>query len=151
MKNLFLYNWMVREDWFNWCKQFSNEQLLAERKGGLGNILHTLLHIIVVEHDWIQDLKGGRVAELIVSDYRTIEDVIELHHKWHDEIKEFVMGWHEDLDKIELILDEDRYTYGEVLKHLIVHEVHHIGQLSIWARDLGKAPVTANYIRKGLQ
>ncbi|MBD8069440.1 DinB family protein [Bacillus sp. PS06] len=151
MKNLFLYNWMVRQEWFDWCKQFSNEELLAERNGGIGNILHTLLHIIVVEYDWIQDLKGGRIAEIRANDYKTLEDVIELHNKWHEEIEEFVMGWHEDLDKIELILEDDKYTYGEVLNHIIVHEIHHIGQLSIWARELGKEPITANYIRRGLQ
>lgn len=30
-----------------------------------------------------------------------------------------------------------RYTKGEILRHLIAHEIHHMGQLSIWVRDLG--------------
>ncbi|HDR5022767.1 TPA: damage-inducible protein DinB, partial [Bacillus cereus] len=42
------------------------------------------------------------------------------------------------------------YTYGEVLRHVIVHEIHHIGQLSIWARELNLRPVSANLIGRGL-
>ncbi|WP_276575678.1 DinB family protein, partial [Bacillus cereus group sp. BfR-BA-01524] len=32
-------------------------------------------------------------------------------------------------------------THGEIIRHVIVHEIHHIGQLSIWAREIGKEPV----------
>ncbi|QWH42653.1 hypothetical protein EXW53_12305 [Bacillus mycoides] len=39
---------------------------------------------------------------------------------------------------------------GEVLRHVIVHEIHHIGQLSIWARELNLQPVSANLIGRGL-
>ncbi|HDR5875335.1 TPA: damage-inducible protein DinB, partial [Bacillus anthracis] len=31
-----------------------------------------------------------------------------------------------------------------------VHEIHHIGQLSIWARELNLRPVSANLIGRGL-
>lgn len=41
-------------------------------------------------------------------------------------------------------------TWGEVIRHTIAHEIHHIGQLSIRARELGKKPVSANLIGRGL-
>ncbi|PER29890.1 hypothetical protein CN931_22460 [Bacillus sp. AFS054943] len=41
------------------------------------------------------------------------------------------------------------YRYGEVLRHVIVHEIHHIGQLSIWAKELNLQPVSANLIGRG--
>ena len=41
-------------------------------------------------------------------------------------------------------------TWGEVMRHMIAHEIHHIGQLSVWAREIGKKPVSANLIGKGL-
>lgn len=28
------------------------------------------------------------------------------------------------------------------MRHAIAHEIHHIGQLSIWARELGRKPVS---------
>ena len=34
--------------------------------------------------------------------------------------------------------------------HVIDHEIHHIGQLSIWAREMGVVPVSANLIGRGI-
>ncbi len=34
----------------------------------------------------------------------------------------------------------------DILHHVIVHEIHHIGQLSVWAREIALHPVPANYI-----
>jgi uncharacterized damage-inducible protein DinB len=152
MKQLFQYNWQVREEWFNWCKQFTTEQLLENRAGGFGNILHTLLHIIVVEYDWINDLNGGKGYKFNIEEFNSSEDVIKLHNDWHAEVERFVTEWKVEMSSKILELDDGRsFTYGEVVNHVIVHEVHHIGQLSIWARELGSAPISANLIGRGLQ
>lgn len=47
--------------------------------------------------------------------------------------------------------DEDKYTVDEILHHIIIHEVHHIGQLSIWARELARSPIPANFIGRELK
>lgn len=36
------------------------------------------------------------------------------------------------------------------MRHVIVHEIHHIGQISVWVRELGYEPVSANLIGRGL-
>jgi uncharacterized damage-inducible protein DinB len=41
-------------------------------------------------------------------------------------------------------------AWGEIMRHVIAHEIHHMGQLSVWARELGREPVSANVIGKGL-
>ncbi|PLR86418.1 hypothetical protein CVD25_07745 [Bacillus canaveralius] len=33
------------------------------------------------------------------------------------------------------------FPYKKVIQHVITHEIHHIGQLSIWSRELGIKPV----------
>ncbi|MBZ4317248.1 DinB family protein, partial [Mycobacterium tuberculosis] len=30
--------------------------------------------------------------------------------------------------------------------HIIAHEVHHIGQLSVWSRELRLQPVSSNFV-----
>ncbi|MPQ27207.1 hypothetical protein GA512_19800 [Bacillus paralicheniformis] len=35
---------------------------------------------------------------------------------------------------------------GGVLRHLIAHEIHHIGQISVWAREMNRVPVSASYV-----
>jgi uncharacterized damage-inducible protein DinB len=153
MKNLFYYNWMVREEWFEWAKQFSNEELAATRTGGFGNILHTLLHIVVVEYDWINDLKGGGDYEFNLEEFETLHDVMALSNRWKKEVQDFVDDWTDELIDKQLILEDGKkiFTYGEVMNHVIAHEIHHIGQLSVWARELDSKPVSANFIGKGLR
>lgn len=49
-------------------------------------------------------------------------------------------------------LDHDApYTYGEVIRHVIAHEIHHVGQLSVWVRELGLKPPSSNLIRRDLE
>lgn len=36
MLKFFEYNWQVRDEWFEWCKQVPKEELLKNRVGGLG-------------------------------------------------------------------------------------------------------------------
>lgn len=33
MQTLFRYNWMVREEWYKWCEELPEEELLKERTG----------------------------------------------------------------------------------------------------------------------
>lgn len=58
MQALFQYNWLIREDWYQWCEDVAEEELLLVRTGGVGGILHTLFHIIDVEWSWIRLLQG---------------------------------------------------------------------------------------------
>ena len=59
MQTFFRYNWMVREDWYRWCEELSEEELLRNRTGGMGSILHTLFHIVDVEWSWIRLLHSA--------------------------------------------------------------------------------------------
>ncbi|WP_374702621.1 DinB family protein [Bacillus sp. V33-4] len=62
------------------------------------------------------------------------------------EVEEYVGNWSEDNETLKL----DGFTYADVIRHVIAHEIHHIGQLSIWSRELGLKPVSANLIGRGL-
>ena len=155
MKRLFQYNWMVRGEWYKWCEDVSEEELLKERIGGLGNILHTLFHIIEVEWSWIRLLQGNPECEESFDQYRSLAQVRQLDARFRLEVENFVNNWDDSLETELLFetLDDGSVVinqWGEVVRHIIVHEIHHIGQLSIWARELGKRPVSANFIERGL-
>lgn len=152
---LFRYNWMVREDWYRWCEDLDAEDLLVERIGGVGGILHTLFHIIDVEWSWLQILQGKPDFQENFKDYQSLQKIRELDAKFRIEVEQFVREWDESMENRlfqETMPDGrvDTDTWGEVMRHVIAHEIHHIGQLSIWARELGKKPVSANLIGRGL-
>ncbi len=152
LKTLFYYNWQVRDDWFKWCEQLTKEELLRKRVGGVGSILETLFHIVDVEYSWISALQEKEDNEPQFKDYQSIKKVKALSDSYRRELEEFLQIWSDDLEyKILKASWTDKiYTYGEVLRHVIVHEIHHIGQLSIWARELNLQPVSANLIGRGL-
>ncbi|MGG3526437.1 damage-inducible protein DinB [Bacillus pseudomycoides] len=152
MGTLFRYNWQVRDQWFEWCKQLSEEDLLCKRVGGVGSILETLFHIVDVEYSWIRALQGKVDFELKFEDYRTLEKVKQLSDSFRTKMEDFTQTWSSNLENKILTASwtDETFKYGEVLRHVIAHEIHHIGQLSIWARQLNLQPVSANLIRRGL-
>ena len=152
MIQFFEYNWQVRDEWFDWCNQLSTEELLKKRKGGVGNILYTLFHIIDVEYSWVRAIQGKEDVLFQFADYNTLEKVISLSDKLRNEIAEFIKINLEELKEklVSVSWDEENYTFNEILHHIIIHEIHHIGQLSVWARELELSPVPTNYIGRKL-
>lgn len=146
---------MVREDWYRWCEEVNEEDLLVERTGGVGGILHTLFHIIDVEWSWIRIIQGKPDFQESFGDYQSLEKVRELDARFRTEVEQFVHEWDESMENrlFQETMPDGRIvtdTWGEVMRHVIAHEIHHIGQLSVWARELGKKPVSANLIGRGL-
>ncbi|CAM2877918.1 DinB family protein [Paenibacillus sediminis] len=153
MEKLFRYNWIVRDEWFDLCSELPHEELVRERIGGTGSILKTLFHIADVEWSWIRVLQGEPVFDPDFNDYMELARVKKFSDACRLEVERFVVKWTDDLEKKILITPWDKsesFTYGEVMRHVIAHEIHHIGQLSIWSRELGRKPVSANFIGKGL-
>ena len=151
----FQYNWLVREDWYQWCERLSEEELLCKRAGGVGSILETLFHIADVEWSWIRLLQGKPDFQEKFENYATLEKVRLLDSTFRMEVEAFVNDWNDTMESRILYdtLSDGRIeqdTWGEVIRHVIAHEIHHIGQLSIWARELGEKPVSANVIGRGL-
>ncbi|MFJ8261224.1 DinB family protein [Rummeliibacillus sp. NPDC094406] len=155
MKTFFRYNWMVREDWYRWCEELSEEELLQNRTGGMGSILHTLFHIVDVEWSWIRHLQGKTDFQESFDGYKSLNRVRKLDAEFHFEVEGFVNNWDASMEN-RLLYDTlpdgkmETYTWGEIMRHTIAHEIHHIGQLSIWAREIGKRPVSANLKGRGL-
>jgi uncharacterized damage-inducible protein DinB len=149
--NFFQYNWQVRDEWFSWCEQLAEGELLKELIGGRGNILHTLLHIIDVEFSWIRAIQGKQDIVIDFNEFTTIESVKELSIHYREEIDEFLLNGNSSSDHVVTASwMEGEFTKQEILHHIIAHEIHHVGQLSIWARELGLKPVSSNVIFRGL-
>jgi uncharacterized damage-inducible protein DinB len=146
---------MVREEWYRWCEDVPLEELLRVRTGGVGGILHTLFHIVDVEWSWIRVMQGRPDFQENFDHYRSLEQVRKLDAEFRPEVEEFVHAWdvsmenrpfHDTRPDGSVTTD----AWGEIVRHIIAHEIHHIGQLSVWAREVGKKPVSANVIGKGL-
>ncbi|MCM3711866.1 DinB family protein [Sporosarcina luteola] len=155
MKTFFAYNWQVREDWYRWCEEVEEAELLRTRTGGVGCILETLFHVIDVEWSWVRVLEGKPAPLENFEDFKSLGKVRELDARFKPEVEAFVRDWEESMEHnlIQSKLPDGRIVtdaWGEVMRHIIAHEIHHIGQLSVWAREIGKKPVSASAIGRGL-
>ncbi|MFC3417910.1 DinB family protein [Salinicoccus hispanicus] len=152
MIHFFKYNWQVRDEWMDRCSQLSDEILMEKRTGGPGSILYTLFHIIDVEQSWIRSIRGKEDIVYNFEDHNSLEKVKELSDRLRKEVADHLdVELKETEDRIVSVpWDEEEFTRIEILHHVIAHELHHMGQLSIWAREMDMEPVTANFIRRNL-
>ncbi len=156
MKHFFEYNWQVRDEWFELLKTISQEELYKKRIGGVGNIAYTLFHIIDVECAWICcDLQQKTIPFVPFEDLPTLESIMDLSQQYRKEVQAFLDNWKPVTMKKRIeVFDNDgqkeEFAQGEILSHVIAHEIHHIGQLSIWVREIGLKPVSANLIRRNI-
>lgn len=152
MLMLFQYNWQVREEWLQWCRGISASEQTKERAGGMGSFRLTILHIIDVEYSWIRTLMGKPDIEIDLTSYNSIDEIEDLSNKLQQENKAYLSEWTHDIENQIVYASwlNQSFTKGEIIRHIIVHEVHHIGQLSIWARKMGMKPISANFIDRGL-
>lgn len=132
-----------------------HEELIRQRTGGVGSILKTLFHIVDVEWSWIVELQGKPIDDESFDDFNTLERIRQLDQRYRAEVEAFVNAWDDSMERRALRSAErdgsiSVFAWGEVMRHVIAHEIHHIGQLSVWSRELGRQPVSANLIRNGL-
>jgi uncharacterized damage-inducible protein DinB len=149
----FEYNWQVRDEWFTWCEQLPEQELTLSRTGGVGSILKTLFHIIDVEYSWIRGIQGKEDIIFDYVDYDTLKKVQSLSDRCRNEVIEFLMetGEGREEEMVRVPWDDEEYAVDEVLHHLIAHEIHHVGQLSVWARELNLSPVSAHYAGRSIK
>ncbi|MCM3490154.1 DinB family protein [Alkalihalophilus marmarensis] len=148
MRSFFEYNWQVRDDWLEWCEQISTEELLKPRTGGPGSILYTLFHVIEVEYSWIKAMQGKEDEVIPFEQYDTLEQLKKLSNDCRAEIMKFIEKglFGNKNESVYVSWENQSYTKDEILHHVIAHEIHHIGQLSVWARELEFKPVSAHFI-----
>lgn len=152
MIHLIKYNWDIRDKYLKAFSRLPLEELRKDRRAGLGSILKTFIHIIDVEYSWMRAMNNKSDVSINFDDYIDVQSIVELSNQSRNEISEYLKSWSTDSEK-DIIYPSwtiDSYSKGEIIRHIIAHEIHHIGQLSIWARELDIEPVNTNFIGRGI-
>ncbi|MGK7377651.1 DinB family protein [Planococcus sp. 1R117A] len=151
MTEMFLYNWQIREEWLGWCETLSPEELEKKRAGGMGSILHNLYHVVYCEQYWINHLRGTPVLGNDMKNITTLQEVKAFSALIQPQTHQFLQSY--PLEGANQVLEHQRkdgsiklLPYEKVLRHITAHEIHHIGQLSVWSRDMGLKPVSSDLI-----
>ncbi|MGM9922707.1 MAG: DinB family protein [Bacillus sp. (in: firmicutes)] len=151
MLDLFKYNWQVRDEWFEWCQDVPWEELVKKRIGGMGSILHTLYHVCDCEQIWINQLQDTPVIDKDMNAVSTLEEVVAFSALTRENTGRFLQNYCDDWEQKPFTYHGRNgrslsFTYGKALLHIITHEIHHIGQLSVWSREIGRKPVSSDLL-----
>jgi uncharacterized damage-inducible protein DinB len=147
------YNWQVRDEWFDWCETLTPDQLHVKQIGGAGSILYTLFHIVEVENSWLRAVQSKQDMQYTFEEYSSLPKIKALSNQLRKEHLPFLQS---DLDSllgrwVEASWDQQSYQAKDILNHLIIHEVHHMGQLSIWARQMQRQPIESHYVGRKIK
>lgn len=151
MIDLFQYNWDVREDWFTWCSTLSEEEFHKERLGGMQSFRETLIHIVDCELLWLNTILGERIKYESRETIYHLKEIKQYSTFVQTQTKAFLANIHPGDD--ERIIEVTRrdgsllhFSQKKIVAHMITHEIHHIGQFSVWAREIGLKPVSSDLI-----
>jgi len=145
----------VREEWFKWCEEITYEELVKQRVGGMGSILHTLFHVIYCEQLWINQICGNPKNEQSIESIKNLQDIQEYSSIIKNSTSNYLNEYLKEKTEGSLFIilqngETKEFPHKKILYHIITHEVHHIGQLSIWARELGKVPINSDLLIREL-
>ena len=122
MKTLFEYNWQVRDEWFSWCKTIPEHELLKPRVGGVGGILQTLFHVVVVEYSWICDMTGYPDIQNRNEPQTSLDHVVSLSLKLHPIVNDFVSNWTDEQERqtVTVTLAGETQTFLCVARYYVI-------------------------------
>ena len=149
------FNWQIREEWFKWCESISNEELTKKRIGGMGSIIHNLFHVIDCEQIWVNKMQGKSVIIKEIEEVARLNDVKKFSTLIKPVTQDFLNSYISEAENKVLVVKRkngstNSISYEKIICHIISHEIHHIGQLSVWSREIGLKPVSSDLIFRDL-
>jgi len=152
---MFQYNWQIREDWFKWCETIPYEELTKKRMGGMQSIIHNLFHVIDCEQIWVNQMQGTPVIIKDINRISSLNDVKTFSDLTKPVTEGFIKSHtFEAEDRILVVKSRNgttnSFSFDKIITHILSHEIHHIGQLSVWSRELGLKPVSSDLLFRDL-
>lgn len=126
------------------CRRFNSEEISRELEGfGYPTLRLQLHHIIGAQKYWIGVLEGRIDVDDNISDYPTIEKLMEYRQEVYSATAQYLRGASPD----ELNTARPMMTWGnkekvlipaQVFMRTLTHIYHHQGQVAAMCRILGK-------------
>ena len=134
------------------CRQLSPDEFTQSVAGSYGSVRNTFVHTLSAEWGWLERCGGPpRGARLVAEDFPTLESVAEVWGRVETSMRAYLAGL-DDASAAEEVTftlgagPAQTATRGDLLTHVVVHAVHHRGQVSLLIRELGYAPGNVDFL-----
>jgi uncharacterized damage-inducible protein DinB len=146
IQHLYDYSCWANDRLLAVVSELSPDQFTQIVAGSYGSIRNTLVHILSAEWGWL-DRCGGppRGQRLKAEDFPTVESLKELWTRVQGDMRALLASLTEaDLARhVDFAFGtgpKQSIPRGDLLQHVIVHAVHHRGQVALLLRLLGYTP-----------
>jgi uncharacterized damage-inducible protein DinB len=141
-KDLFAHWSQVRANLVATIQQFSEEELKWVPFEGSWPVGQIMLHIADCEDNWLYGVVRGEIEPWIdypLEAYPTRDAILGVLARAHRRTVAFLDGLEaSDLGKVYAIADGGQFSLYWILWHVLEHEIHHRGELSLILGLLGR-------------
>jgi uncharacterized damage-inducible protein DinB len=133
----------VRRSLLVMIDRFSQKELAFTPFKGSWSVGQIMLHIADCEDNWLHGVVRQEVEPWIFYDFKdfpTKKAILAVLEKAHNRTITLLNSLDEDdLDKVYKTPEGDSYTLRWIIWHVLEHEIHHRGELSLALGLLGHA------------
>jgi uncharacterized damage-inducible protein DinB len=132
----------VRADLLSTLDRFSDQEITFSPFHETWPVGQIALHIADCEENWLHGVVRGEITPWVfydLKDYPTRRDIFDQLDRVHRKTLVFLDSLEEqDLDVAYATSDGGSYRLGWILWHVLEHEIHHRGELSLIHGLLGR-------------
>jgi uncharacterized damage-inducible protein DinB len=142
LSEMFSHWGQVRSDLLKTIDKFSQEELSYATFKDAWPVGQIMLHIADCEDNWFHGVVRGEFKPWVwypLEDYPTKADIVETLNKARARTIPFLESLDEgNFDEKYAIPDGEQFTLKWIVWHVLEHEIHHRGELSMILGILGK-------------
>ncbi len=144
------YNRWANARAFEGAAALTAEELSRSVGGSFTSVLGTLTHLVGAEWVWLERWHG-RSPRAIPSDFKSVNDLRERLTAVEEGQEGLLAGLTPErlASKITYVNFAGQtwtYALGEAMVHLVNHGTYHRGQVASLLRQLGKKPLSTDYL-----
>jgi uncharacterized damage-inducible protein DinB len=144
----FAYNRWANERLLEAAGLLSAEELDRDLQGSFGSIKGTLRHLLWGELGWLQYWQEREFPdELSPSDFADLPSIVAGWKSLDEEKAAFASELTDEKLLEPCPVDENPYVLGELIQNILVHSIHHRGQVVHMLRELGRTPPSTGFRR----
>ncbi len=153
IENLFAYGWWAMGKTLDSVSPLSADEFARSIGGSFGSVQGTFVHMWGADWVWIERFQGrspsalpSGVALTSAADVRSRYDEIRVAQKrLVDALTPARLA--EPLTYVNFAGQACTYSVSDAMVHVVNHGTYHRGQIATLLRQLGKAPVSTDYLR----
>ena len=140
------YNRWANERLVQSASELSAEDLNRDLGGSFVSVQGTLRHLLWGELGWLQYWQEREFPdELTPSDFADLPSIIAGWKGLEEEKASFASELTEEKLSDSCPVDDDPYVLSELIQNILVHSIHHRGQVVHMLRQLGRTPPNTGF------